>query len=263
MEDQVDQSVEQTDDTPVVEESTSQVEASGAEQQEAAPEVKQEEKPVPFHEHPRWKEVIEERNSFKQGMTEYKQALDRLQQQMETLRQQATPKQEAPKDPFLADLEKVNPAYAKSLQSIYEKASKAEEIERRLQAYEQQQFAKEAYSRFDNLLATNKVGEADKELYKDAVEAEVFRRESRGQKLGLNDLDAIFKQFHDKYSKYMEDRERQITAKYVTAKKSDTTPKSTTGGAATSSAAKKIAAGDLQGQAKWLADQIRQMKKPI
>lgn len=262
MSDQVDQSVE-SDDTPVVEESAPQAEASGAEQQEAAPEVKQEEKLPPFHEHPRFKEVIEQNRSYKDQLSQYQGALERLQQQMETLKQQNVPKQEVPKDPFLSDLEKVNPAYAKSLQSVYDRAAKAEQIEQRLQQYEQQQFAQQAYSRFDNLLSTAKVSDSDKEMYKDAVEAEVFRREAQGKKLGLNDLDSIFNQFHTKYSKFKEDMERSITAKYVTAKKSDTTPKGATGGAATAPTMKKYAANDFEGQAKWLAEQIRQMKKPI
>ncbi len=268
MEDQVNQS-EQTDSSPAIEESTSQVEASGTGTQEGAPEIKQEDKPLPFHEHPRWKEVIEERNSFKQGMSEYKQALDRLQQQMETLKQQATtPKAiEQPKqDVFLNDLEKVNPEYAKSLKAIYEQAGKTTQLEQRIAQYEQQQLAEKAYNHFNSLLSTNKIENAvDQELYRNVVEAEVYRRESRGEKLGLKDLDGIFNQFHSKYAKAMEERERAITAKYVTAKKSDATqsPKGATGGAATSPTAKKMAAGDFSGQAKWLADQIRQMKKTI
>ncbi len=262
-------SSEQTGDISVSEESTPQVEASETSAQDAAPETKQEEKALPFHEHPRWKEVIEERNSFKQGMSEYKQSLERLQQQMETLKQQATtPKTvEQPKaDVFLSDLEKVNPEYAKSLKAMYDQASKTTQLEQRIAQYEQQQLAEKAFNHFNTLLSTNKIeNTVDQELYRNVVEAEVYRRESRGEKLGLKDLDGIFNTFHSKYAKAMEERERAITAKYVTAKKSDATqsPKGATGGAATSPGMKKMAAGDIGSQAKWLADQIRQMKKTI
>lgn len=257
------ESSEQTGDTPVAEESTSQVEASGAETQESAPEKVQEEKPAPFHEHPRFKELIDQNRSYKEQMGQYQQTLERLQQQMETLKQQA-PKQEQPKDPFLADLEKVNPAYAKSLQSVYERAAKAEAIEARLAQYEARETANAAISKFNNLLESNKVTDPmDRELYERAVRAEVYEQEARGKKLNLNDLESIFKTFHDKYSKAMEERNRKLTASYVTEKKKDTTPKGTTGGTPAVSTMKKIAATDFEGQKKWLAEELRKLKKPI
>lgn len=257
-------SSEVTDNTPVVEESASQPESSGAEQQDAAPEKTPEERPAPFHEHPRFKELIEQNRSFKTQAEEYQRSLQTLQAQMEMLRQQAAPKKEEPVDPFLADLEKINPAYAKSLKSVYERAAKAEQIEQRLQQYESQQFAQKAYSRFDNLLSTAKVqDEVDKDVYRAAVEAEVYRRESRGEKLNLEDLDKIFNSFHTRYSKAREDMERKITAKYVSDKKSDATPSPVTGGAATSPTMKKFSSVDAPETVKWLAEELRKSKKTI
>lgn len=258
-----DQSVE-TSDTPVTEESAPQAESSGAETQESAPETKPEEKLTPFHEHPRFKEIIEQNRGYKTQLEEYQGAVSRLQKEMESLRTQLTPKQDPPKDPFIQDLEKVNPAYAKSLQSMYEQAAKASQIEARLQAYEQQQFAEKAYNKFDQLLASNKVTDAiDKEIYQSAVEAEVYRREATGKKLNLNDLEAIFNTFHTKYSKAREEANRKLTASYVQEKAKDKAPKGATGGVPSTPGAKKLAAGDLSGQAKWLADQIRGLKKTV
>ena len=275
MEDQVDQSVE-TDDTSVVEESGSQPEASEAEQQEAASKETQEEK-IGFNDprhpdHPRFKELIESNKAYKQQFEdfgrreeEYRRSLERLQTQMEMLRQQSAPKQEQPKDPFLKDLEQVNPEYAKSLEAIYQKAGKTEELERRLAQYEQTQFREKVQSRFNSLFEANKVtDEFDREMYERAVKAEIYERENvRGEKLGLEDLDKIFNNYHNRYSKAMEERNRKLTASYVKEKATDKTPKATTGGAPASAGVKKIAAHDTAGQAKWLADQIRQMKKGI
>ncbi len=264
MEDQSDVSSEVTDNTPVVEESASQAEPSGAEQQASAPEVKPEEKQAPFHEHPRFKELIDQNRSFKEMDAQRSQAIERMQQELYALRQQAAPKKETPVDPFLADLEKVNPAYAKSLQAIYEQAGKTTQLEQRIAQYEAQQFQKEATTHFSKLLDDNKVTDPfDRKQYERAVRAEVYERESRGQKLGLKDLEKIVGEYHSEYKKTMEERERAITAKYVTAKKADSTPKGATGGAATSSSTKKLAADDYAGQAKWLAGQIRGMKKTI
>ncbi len=195
----------------------------------------------------------------------FKQSIEAMQRELQALRQQTTqPKKEQPIDPFLADLEKINPEYARSLKSVYEQAATTKQLEARIQQYEQQAFAEKAQNHFSTLLSTNKVtNPMDQELYKSVVEAEVYRQENTGKKLGLKDLDGIFNAFHAKYAKAMEDRDRALTAKYVTAKKSDSTPKGATGGAAAASSTKKIAAGDIQGQAKWLADQIRSMKKTI
>lgn len=256
-------SSEQTSDTSVTEESTSQVEATEAEQQASAPVEKQEEKPIPFHEHPRWKEVIEERNSFKQSVEESRRVIERLQAQMEMLKPQQT-KSEPAKDKFLEDLEKISPEYAKSFQSVMDQARKAEQVEQRLAQYEQRETANAAINKFQGLLTANKVEDAmDKELYEKAVRAEVYEQEARGKKLNLDDLEKIFNSFHGKYSKAMEERNRKLTASYVQAKTKDTSPKGTTGGAPAVSSTKKIAAGDLAGQTKWLAEQIRSMKKTI
>ena len=178
------------------------------------------------------------------------------------MKQQLIPKKEEPIDPFLADLEKVDPRYAQSLKSVYEQAAMTKTLHNELRRMQEQQFAKEAYSHFDGLLSSNKVtDDLDKDLYKSAVEAEVFRRESRGDKLGLKDLDSIFNTFHTKYTKAIEDRNRKLTASYIKDKTKDAPLKGATGGAPAGTPSKKLAAGDFSGQAKWLADQIRSMKK--
>lgn len=254
-------SSEQTGDTTVAEESAPQAEPVVAETQASAPEKEPEEKPAPFHEHPRFKELIEQNRGYKSELEQAKELLGRFQRELDTVKQ-AVPKKEEPKDPFLADLEKVNPAYAKSLQAMYEQAGLAKTLKSELDQMKQQQFAEKAYSHFDKLLSDNKVtDDLGRDVYRSAVEAEVYRREQRGEKLGLKDLDTIFNQFHAKYAKAMEERDRKITASYVTAKKKDTAPTTQTGGGAVSSTPKKLAANDFAGQAKWLAQQIRDMKK--
>lgn len=259
--DSVDQGVD-TGDTSVTEESTSQVESSEAEAQESAPE-KQEEKPAPFHEHPRFKELIEQNRESKQRADEYQQSLRTLQAQMEAFKHYNSPKkEEAPKDPFLADLEKVNPAYAKSLEAAYQKASKVDQLEAKLQQYETQQFQEKAVNHFNKILESFKVTDTfNRDIYQYAIRAAVDERERRGERLGLKDLDTIANDFHAKFTKHMEDNNRKLTASYVKEKASDKTPKGTTGGVPSAPGAKKMAAGDITAQAKWLADRVRAMKK--
>lgn len=258
-------SSEVSDESVAVEESAPQAEpVETAESQEAAPAPTQEEKQVPFHEHPRFKELIEQNRGFKDGLTQREQAIERMQQELHSLREQLKPKSEPPKDKFLEDLAKVDPAYAASIKPVYEQAQLVSKLQARLDQIEQQQTSKEVYGEFNRLLETNKVTDAlDKRLYEQALTAEAYARRGRGENLSVKDLSNLFNNFHSEYRKAMEERERAITAKYVTAKKADVTPKGTTGGAATAPVGKKIAAGDLAGQAKWLANQIRDMKKTI
>jgi hypothetical protein len=261
MEDEVIESSVETGDTSVSEESVSQTESNDAPEQNAQVEAKTEEKPAPFHEHPRFKELIEQNRAFKEESSQRQQALEAMQRELQSLRQLSTPKVEKPKDQFLSDLEKINPEYAKSFQSVMDRAAKAEAVEQRLQQYEQAQFAERAVNHFNKLLESSKITDPmDRKLYERAIRAEVYEKEARGEKLGLKDLDKIFSEFHTEYSKAMEDRSRKLTASYVQEKTKDKAPKSTTGLPA-APGSKKLAAGDFSGQAKWLADQIRSMKK--
>ncbi len=260
MEDQ-EVSSESTNESPVVENTESQTESYEASEQQA-PTEKQEEKPAPFHEHPRFKELIEQNRAFKEESSQRAQALEAMQRELQSLRQASIPKKEEPKDQFLADLEKVNPAYAKSFQTVMEQAARATEVEKRLQAYETQQFQEKALGRFSSLLSENKITDPmDQRLYKAAVrEAIIDLENSTGKRASIKDLENAFSALHADYSKSMEERNRKLTASYVQEKAKDKAPKSTTGIPATNGS-KKLAANDFSGQAKWLASQIKDMKK--
>lgn len=268
---EVDQSVE-TNDIPVVEESAPQAESSGTETQESAPE-KQEER-IGFNDpkhpdHGRFKELLDGQREYKQKFEQaeqerasYRQSIEQMQRELHYLRTAQAPKKEEPKDPFLADLEKVNPAYAKSFQSVMEQAAKTAQLEQKLARYEQQQDMEKGVSHFNGLLESNKVSDpTERKLYERYVAAEVYELRNRGEKVSLKDLDKIFNGFHDEYKKAMDARDRATTAKYSTAKKADLSPKGATGGAATAPVAKKFKSLDSPDTAAWLAKEIRAMKK--
>lgn len=264
MSDDFNESSETPVESSVDEQPDSQPESSEPEQHEAAPVQAEEEKPAPFHEHPRFKELIEQNRSFKEQSESYQRDMIRLQTQMEMFKQQAQPKKEEPKDQFLADLEQVNPAYAKSLKSVYENAAKTQQLEQRLQQYEAQQFQEKAIGHFNSLLSNLKVEDSmDKDLYGSAVRAEVYEREARGEKLGLKDLDSIVNKFHNTYSKAMEERSRKILASYGQAKRSDSTPTSTTGGGAVSPKMPKFSSIDSPEAIQWLASELKKNKKTL
>jgi hypothetical protein len=197
--------------------------------QDAAPKPQE----VPFHEHPRFKELIEQKNSYQRELQELRQQFAQFQHQQ---KQQLQPK--GPDyDSLFKEMEQVNPVFAQMQREQMAKLTEIEQLKEQLtqvsewkQSYEQQQ----AISQFDKLCAENKVGDRDKELYKQWV---ANAANARGAK--ISDLPQIFKDVHQQISSYFQDRDREMRESYVKQKKSDATPSTQSGGVPTGLPASK------------------------
>lgn len=275
MPEEVQESSEVIDETPVVEESAPQAEPDGAEKQEAAPEKEQEATPVPFHqqplhEHPRFKEVIEERRAFKEQLDQTRGYIEAMQKEMQALRSQApNPAAEVPKyKPLIEQLKAINPEFAEfqegiltKLEQAEKRAAIAEETQKDFQSYKEREFQNNVKSSIQSLYEANKLPQSVRERYDAEMQAIAFREQSSGVKHTLADANRIFNLVHKQYSDFLESYKRDTLKGYVQAKTQDITPTPQTGGAATSSKTKLIAANDEQGQIKWLANQLRAAKK--
>lgn len=219
--------LEQGNESGAISESTASSEsASPAQTQEAAPQQEAVAKPQepPFHEHPRFKEVIEQKNAAMRQVQDLQAKFAQFEQQY---KQQSQPK--APDyDNLFKEMEQVNPAFAQLVKDLQTKASKADELEQQFstlnewkQSYESQQ----AVSTFDKLCTDNKIGDRDKDFYKQVVANIANAKGSR-----ISDLPAVFKEAHQMLSTYFQDRDRETRESYVKQKKSDATPTSQTGG---------------------------------
>ena len=273
MSEEFEESSEQTDSTPAVEEDSSQESSEGAEAQEAAPEKEQERESIPLNDprnpyYERFTELTTQNREFKGRLGEYDQTIRQLQQEMAVLRTaQAPKKEEAPYKPILDHLETIDPSFAKFQRELVEKAETAnkraeiaEALQKRLDAMETRDFQTQAVSRFHNLLETNKVPENLRQRYEREIRILATDLEAQGQKLGLQDVDKLFNTVHSEYTKFLEDIRRAERASYVKAKRSDVTPAPATGGAAVSTAPTKIKAGDDESLVKWMAKQLRDAK---
>jgi hypothetical protein len=268
------ESSEQTSDTSVAEESASQTESVDASTQEAAPSKKESESQVPFHEHPRFKELIEERRAFKEQLDQtrgYTEALQRELQALRVPRQDNKPEEPKHKE-LIEHLRSINPSFAQfqeelinNLEATRKEASIAKELQKRLDAYEQREFQTQALSRISNLMESNKIPESLRKRYDREIRALAYDEEIQGKKLGLNDVDRLFKSVHDDYTPFIETLKRDTLKGYVKEKKQDTAPASTTGGAPQVPGKKKIASLDseegFRGATKWMAEQLRQAKR--
>lgn len=271
MQDENQESSEETAAIPSGEESESQPESTGNEEQEASSSKKTESENIPLNDpknpyFERFSELTYQNREFKGRLSEYDQNFRQLQQQLADLKaaQAPAPKAEPAYKSLMDQLESVNPEFAKFQRDLLEKADRAglaEKLQQRLDQMETRDFQAKAVSRFNTLLETNKVPAELKDRYNREVRALAYDMESQGKKLGVDDVDTLFKTVHDDYSKFLEDIRRKERASYVQAKKGDSTPAPATGGAAVTTGAKKIAAGDEESLVKWLANEMRTAKK--
>lgn len=190
------------------------------------------EEKLPFHEHPRWKEVISQKNEYAQRVQEYENQVRQLQMQLQQFEQQK-PKQQPqsandPRSKLFGELKQIRPEFGELVEELYTKLNSIEQS-RQQDAMERELTM--ARSTLDNLYSEHKLSDKDKELYESMIGNRVFLLESQsGKALRAQDLPAIFKEVHDSFSSYKKELERSVRESYVTDKKKDQVPATTTGG---------------------------------
>jgi hypothetical protein len=203
----------QTDVTP---ETPSESPESQPEQQEGqevqAATPKQPE--VPFHEHPRWKEVMEERNAERQARAQLEQQLQQMQKQiLEAQKPKSTqPDFKEVSSKMLERLKGIDPEYAQYTEMLQQQALSAKE---ELQAFREEQFVNSAVSKVQELNSKNGVTQEVAALY----EAQLDRAYREGKIRSLADLEKTYASIHEPFSKMLAEREKQALAKYTTEKK--------------------------------------------
>lgn len=210
--------------------------ASPAQSQEAAPQQEATATPAPkeapFHEHPRFKELIEERNQERQERARLAQ---QIQQMQAALQKQTQPNaQKSKQDQLLERLQGIDPEFAEFQKGLNEKLSVAEQVQKELQEMRTQRESEQALSQFDKLCSDNKVADKDKFLYQQIVANMANANNSK-----VSELPNLFKQAHEQLSKYLGERDRANRESYVADKTKDKSPATTTGGVAVSSAKPK------------------------
>lgn len=203
--------------------STTDVEEAGSSDQQPTQEASQqastdakpaqEAKPeTPFHEHPRFKEVIEQKNRYADEVKQLKEQFAEMQKRFET---QSQPKPQ--ENPLMARLKGIDPEFAEYIENLSTRAQKAEALEQRLNQREQADLRTQAVSEISKLHEANKVPESMREFYEREVRFEAMSN----PKLGLQDLPQVYKAIHEKYSKLIEDTKRTERESYVKGKKDD------------------------------------------
>ena len=182
-------------------------------QQAAAPQQAPE---VPFHEHPRWKEVMEERNSERQRAQALEQRLADMDRRYQEL---SRPKPQAKEDAMVARLMGIDPEFGKDYQSIKEQAALTAQLQEQLASFKEERVVESLKGKFEDLASQNKLDPADKELYF----AHLDQAYRQGKLRSPSDVEAQFNDFNEPRAKQLEAYKRDAMEEYTKAKKADAT----------------------------------------
>jgi hypothetical protein len=228
--------MEQTNEGSEESLSSSQVSEGNEQEQSAspAPEQTQTKQPenVPFHEHPRFKEIVEQKNQFARQVEQTSRQLQEMQSRLAQMEQARTAAQKQ-EDALHARLKGIDPEFGERFAKVDSSLQELEQLKQWKADFEAQQLRERAVNMVDKLHTENNVPKEWQELYNTQIQAFA----SANPRLGLKDLPVVYKAIHDKMSKMFDQMKRQERESYVTDKKKDaSTPSNPKGKAPTQKA---------------------------
>ncbi len=179
---------------------------------EAAPKQDSEAN-VPFHLHPRFQEVISQKNELAEQNKAFARQMQEMQQQLQQMRQPA-PQQDA----VMERLKKIDPEFAERFGKINE----VDEIKKQLaefQEYRQQSAQRETQAQLssmkDKFYSENNVPSERRAIYDAMVQSEA----AKDPNLKITDLPKVMKSVHDNLDKMFKTVQRETTKQFVDTKK--------------------------------------------
>lgn len=166
---------------------------------------------VPFHEHPRFKELIEEKNKYREELNAIKQQSAELQRQFQASQQ---PPKAAEVDKMYERLKGIDPEFAEYLKELKQTAGKATQLEAQMQEQRESQFVQTAVSQVNSLHEKNALSPALREIYNQQLDNLYMQGKIRS----ASDLEGAYKQIHEQYAKVIEDVRRAERESYVADK---------------------------------------------
>lgn len=222
--------VESVESTSSSEQVSSSPAPSEAQSQDAATSA---EKPAPFHEHPRFKELIDSNREYKSQLEELRTQLTK---QMES-QKAAQVAQNQPKQPsyeqIVKRLQTIDPEFGEFQAAIAKEMAAVPELKQQLQQFqewkqqqEQQATRMAAESKLTSLYEQYKVPADRRGFYKAQIENAAYNNPN----MQLKDLDNVFKSTHENLNKFFGEFERTLKSSYVSGKQKDSTPATQSGG---------------------------------
>jgi chromosome segregation ATPase len=194
-------------------------------EQSAAPAAKPETDTTPFHEHPRFKELVEQKNEFSKRYQDMESRYKQIESQLNSFKE-SQPKAPTEFDQLIKDLKQVDPRLAGALEAQAKAAEQAKALQERLDRWEQtqqqqshQQTLQTAVSKINSLHETNKMSDFGKQFINNQLDIAY-----RSGQLKANDLRAVETAYAETakvIKAYEENLKRDLTKSYVQDKKKD------------------------------------------
>lgn len=202
-------------------------EASESSSNNGAVETASQTKPdtTPFHEHPRFKELVEQKNETLKRYQDMESRYKTLEQQLNSFKE-SQPKPASETEKALEELKQVHPGLAAAVKQALDGSSTAKQLQERLDAFERQaqesarqQTIAVAVGKINSLHESNKMSDFGKQFINNQLDLAY-----RAGKLNASDLKAVESAYSEaaKAIKAYEDSlKRDVTKSYVEAKSKD------------------------------------------
>lgn len=169
---------------------------------------------VPFHEHPRFKELVEQKNTAAKQVEELQKEIASIRSGLQNRPSQTTQQE---KDALIERLKQIDPEFGSRFEKLNGLMPKLEQIEQWRQQMEADNSRRAAVSQIQQLHTQYKVPESLRVRY----EREIRAIAAENPQLQLADLPKVYKQVHDDYSAMLDGLKRAERESYLTNKKQD------------------------------------------
>ncbi len=188
------------------------------ESESVSTEAKPKTEEAPFHEHPRFKELVEERNQWKTKSSEYERRMADLDRRLQDLSKPKTidPAQ-AERQELMTRLKGIDPAFAKLMEDLSDKASRVDQVNQTVQEREAEYVRNTAMTQINAMHAENKVPKEFQDLIQNQIELAAMR----DPRIGLHNLKEVYQKVHQSFNGVIEGVKRSERESYQKAKTTD------------------------------------------
>jgi hypothetical protein len=173
---------------------------------------------LPFHEHPRWKELMDQRKADQDRIKQYERQLEQINQRL--AQPAKTAQQKDDKAELFERLKGIDPAFGKLMEELYGKASKIEEVDSWRQQTTAETVREKALNTINQFHTEQKVPQEWQQVLNAQIEAEIRMDPS----IGLHNLKEVCTRVHGNFSKLMDSVKRSERESYVKGKREDNAP---------------------------------------
>jgi hypothetical protein len=172
-------------------------------------------KDMPFHEHPRFRELVEQKNKYADSYKSLESKYAEMEKRLNEMTKATPSKKE--EDALIARLKGVDPEFGERFAKLDATQQELAELKAWRSQMEGDRVREGAVNTIQSLHGQNKVSSEMQELYNEQLEA-LYARNPQGF---LKDINASYKAVHERMSKVMEGIKRAERESYVQGKKAD------------------------------------------